>query len=72
MFIATGSVKYEHLDYFFYCYEFVLSQIGILTYCFASTVLQEVEAKIEGFRKHLKLKLAELPSPLEDQKKLIR
>ena len=35
-------------------------------------VLQEVEAKIEGFRQHLKLKLADLPSPLEEQKKLIR
>ena len=35
-------------------------------------VLQEVEAKIESFREHLKLKLADLPSPLEEQKKLIR
>ena len=40
-----------------------------LFYC---AVLQEVEAKIEGFRQHLKLKLSDLPSPLEDQKRLIR
>ena len=35
-------------------------------------VLQEVEAKIESFRQHLKLKLADLPSPPEEQKRLIR
>lgn len=60
-------------------YEMVISDYGRAKSLFAGTdikifkrVLQEVEAKIEGFRQHLKLKLAELPSTLEDQKKLIR
>lgn len=44
----------------------------VLKHCFLFAVLQEVETKIEGFRQHLKQKLAELPSPLEDQKKVIR
>ncbi|XP_068701043.1 exocyst complex component 2-like isoform X1 [Montipora foliosa] len=60
-------------------YEMVISDYGRAKSLFAGTdikifkrVLQEVEAKIEGLRQHLKQKLAELPSPLEDQKKLIR
>ncbi|XP_044175031.1 LOW QUALITY PROTEIN: exocyst complex component 2-like [Acropora millepora] len=60
-------------------YEMVISDYGRAKSLFAGTdikifkrVLQEVETKIEGFRQHLKQKLAELPSPLEDQKKVIR
>jgi len=60
-------------------YEMVISDYGRAKSLFAGTdikifkrVLQEVEAKIEGFRQHLRLKLAELPSSLEDQKRLIR
>lgn len=60
-------------------YEMVISDYGRAKSLFAGTdirifkrVLQEVEAKIDGFRQHLKSKLADLPSPLEDQKRLIR
>lgn len=60
-------------------YEMVISDYARAKSLFAGTdikifkrVLQEVEAKIEGFRQHLKLKLSDLPSPLEDQKRLIR
>ena len=35
-------------------------------------VLQEVETKIESFRGQLRTKLHELPSPLEEQTRLIR
>lgn len=60
-------------------YEMVISDYGRAKSLFAGTdikifkrVLQEVEAKIESFRQHLKLKLADLPSPPEEQKRLIR
>ncbi|XP_078365831.1 exocyst complex component 2-like [Oculina patagonica] len=60
-------------------YEMVISDYGRAKSLFAGTdikifkrVLQEVEAKIDSFRQHLKLKLADLPSSPEEQKKLIR
>lgn len=43
-----------------------------LSYHFLSIVLQEVETKIESFKNFLNSKLQEFPSPLEEQKKIIR
>ncbi|XP_031570659.1 exocyst complex component 2-like isoform X3 [Actinia tenebrosa] len=60
-------------------YELVISDYSRAKSLFAETdikifkkVVQEVETKIESFRNHLKSKLQEFPSPLEEQKKIIR
>ncbi|XP_048576909.1 exocyst complex component 2 isoform X2 [Nematostella vectensis] len=60
-------------------YEMVISDYARAKSLFAETdikifkkVSQEVDLKIEGFRTYLKSKLLDFPSPLEEQKRVIR